>query len=180
MEGLPKLAVIVLLVIITVGFVLLIVDPERPTEIVITPGSGQAESRFGIFGAVRTPGYYSAGSPVRIEEAVEMAGGLVENADAENAHLAKWIDDGETVIIPTLGEIRPTLTPLAEERVLIDLNSADRAELMSLPGIGEKRAADIIALREKKGAFTAKEDLLEISGNSERLLESIYDLIIIR
>ena len=109
-----------------------------------------------------------------------MAGGLEENADAESAHLAKWIDDGETVIIPTLGVIRPTLTPLAEEKILIDLNSATRAELMSLPGIGEKRAGDILALREQKGAFTAKEDLLEISGISERLLESIYDLIIVR
>ena len=180
MDGLPRLVVIVLLVIITVGVVLLIVNPERPTEIVITPGSGQAESRFGIFGAVRTPGYYSSDSPLRIGEAVEMAGGLEENADAESAHLAKWIDDGETVIIPTLGVIRPTLTPLAEEKILIDLNSATRAELMSLPGIGEKRAGDILALREQKGAFTAKEDLLEISGISERLLESIYDLIIVR
>ena len=180
MYGFRKLGVITLLLIILAGFVLLIIHPARPTEIIITPGSGSPEYRFGIFGAVREPGYYSAEGPIRIEEAVKIAGGTEENADTANANLAKWIADGETVIIPTAGAFQPTMTPMGESPVIVDLNRAGADELMKLPGIGEKRADEIIRLREEKGGFSSKEDLLEISGISERLLESIYDQIIVK
>lgn len=180
MDGLRKLGVITLLLIIIAGLVLLILNPVKPTEIVITPGSDSREYRFGIFGAVREPGYYSAEGPIRIEEAVGIAGGTEENADIANANLAKWIGDGETVIIPTKGAIQPTLTPIAEELLIVDLNHAGADELMKLPGIGEKRAENIIRLREQKGGFSSKEEILEISGISERLLESIYDQIIVK
>ena len=59
------------------------------------------------------------------------------------------------------------------------MNTADKNELMSLPGIGEKRAAEIMKLRENKGKITYKEELLEIQGISEKLLESIYDRLIV-
>ena len=51
--------------------------------------------------------------------------------------------------------------------------------LMLLPGIGEKRAEEIIRLRAEKGKFTAAEELMEIQGISMNLLEKIYDLIIV-
>ena len=136
--------------------------------------------RFGIFGAVRVPGYYSADGPIRIGEAVDMAGGTAEDADTANAHLAKWIEDGETIIIPTAGSVQPTITPVGKESVIVDLNHAGLEELMKLPGIGEKRASDIIRLREQKGGFSSKEEILEISGISEKLLESIYDQLIVK
>lgn len=180
MDGYRKLAVVTLLLIIIAGFIILIVNPVKPTEIVITPGSDSREYRFGIFGAVRDPGYYSAEGPIRIEDAVEIAGGIAEDADIVHANLAKWIEEGETVIIPTAGLIQPTLTPAAEDRVMVDLNHADLEKLMELPGIGEKRANDILRLRELKGGFTSKEEILEISGISERLLESIYDQLIVQ
>ena len=180
MDVYKKLAVIVLLLIIIAGFILLIVNPAKPTEIVITPGSDVRDYQFGIFGAVRDPGYYSADGPIRIADAVDIAGGTAENADIENAHLAKWIGDGETIIIPTAGPYRPTMTPLGETAVIVDLNQAGLEELMKLPGIGEKRAGDIIRLREQKGGFSSKEEILEISGISEKLLESIYDQLIVK
>ena len=180
MEGYRKLAVITLLLIIIAGFIILIMNPVKPTEIIITPGSDSREYRFGIFGAVREPGYYSAEGPIRIEDAVEIAGGTAENADIANAHLAKWIEEGETIVIPTAGLFQPTITPVGEDWVMVDLNHAGLEELMKLPGIGEKRANDIIRLRELKGGFSAKEEILEISGISERLLESIYDQLIVQ
>ena len=107
MEGYRKLAVITLLLIIIAGFIILIMNPVKPTEIIITPGFDSRDYRFGIFGAVRDPGYYSAEGPIRIEDAVEIAGGTAENADIANAHLAKWIEEGETIIIPTAGLFQP-------------------------------------------------------------------------
>ena len=159
---------------------MLIVHPVRITEISITPGQKTDTNQFGIFGAVKIPGYYSADSNIRVGEAVEMAGGLTDDADPAYAHLAKWVIDGETIIIPTASPVQPTLTSIIPDNEPIDLNSAGKSELMSLPGIGEKRAEEILRLREEKGNFSSPEDILVIPGISEKLLESIYDRLIVR
>ena len=47
----------------------------------------------------------------------------------------------------------------------------------TLPGIGEKRAADIIADREANGPFRLPEDLTRVSGIGEGILEGLIDYI---
>ena len=44
-----------------------------------------------------------------------------------------------------------------------DLNSATKDELITIPGIGEKKASDIISYRENSG-FESKEDLMKVKG----------------
>ena len=61
--------------------------------------------------------------------------------------------------------------------LLIDLNTASAAELMMISGIGEKRAADIIAYRDKTGGFSAIEDIMQVSGIGEKTFEQIKDQI---
>ena len=68
-----------------------------------------------------------------------------------------------------------TAAPTAEGK--IDLNTATKEELMSLPGIGEKRAEDIIADREANGPFRIPEDLTRVSGIGEATLEGLIDLV---
>lgn len=65
--------------------------------------------------------------------------------------------------------------PSAEGK--INLNTATKEELMTLPGIGEKRAADIIADREANGPFRIPEDLTRVSGIGEGILEGLIDLV---
>ena len=66
----------------------------------------------------------------------------------------------------------------AEEDVFpIDLNTADETELMLLPNIGEVRAAAIVAYREEHGPFTYVEDLLQVKGIGEGILEDIMDYV---
>ncbi|MBR6091136.1 MAG: ComEA family DNA-binding protein [Anaerolineaceae bacterium] len=178
MDGLWKTVIIVLILLIVSGMVILLFDPLSPSEIVITPGIKNERKAIGIYGAVKTPGVYEYSGGLRVFEAVEMAGGLAPDADPAYAELSKWVADGETLIIPTVGKLQPTLTPIAAD--MVNLNTADKKQLMELPGIGEKRAEEILKLREEKGGFSCREDLLEISGISERLLESIYDLIIVQ
>ena len=56
----------------------------------------------------------------------------------------------------------PTTTPL------ININTASRAELERLPGIGEGLAARIVEHRERNGAFRRVEHLIIVRGISER------------
>ncbi len=180
MEDIWRSVIIILVIVILIGAAVLILERDTAFEVSITPGTDIRENKMGVFGAVKKPGYYTYKGNIRIGDAAEIAGGLDEQADVERANLAKWVEDGETIIIPTAGTSQPTLTPVAEDKEKIDLNSADISELMKLPGIGKKRAEDIINLREKKGRFTTKEELLEISGISENLLKKIYDRLIVQ
>lgn len=59
----------------------------------------------------------------------------------------------------------------------VDLNTATAEELMTLPGIGEKRAEDIIADREANGPFRIPEDLTRVNGIGEGTLEGLLDLV---
>ncbi len=59
----------------------------------------------------------------------------------------------------------------------IDLNTATRRELMSLPGVGETFADRIIAYREEHGGFQAVEELMEVRGIGESLFEDVRDYL---
>ncbi|MEG0441076.1 MAG: ComEA family DNA-binding protein [Oscillospiraceae bacterium] len=75
----------------------------------------------------------------------------------------------------------PSPTPTSHvERIEININTASAAELTVLPGIGEKRAADIVAYREKHGDFTRKEDLTEVSGIGEATLKGLAEYITVK
>lgn len=58
----------------------------------------------------------------------------------------------------------------------ISLNNATQEQLMTLPGIGEAKAKEIIKYREKT-PFTKIEDLKEISGIGDSIFAKIKDLI---
>lgn len=56
-------------------------------------------------------------------------------------------------------------TNISQQEQQIDLNKADLASLAkSIKGIGPKRAASIIAYREKNGPFKSIDDLAEVKG----------------
>ena len=74
----------------------------------------------------------------------------------------------------TLTLAAPTPTPEVEK---VDLNTATLEELMTLPGIGEKRAADIIAEREANGPYRFPEDLTRVSGIGETTVAGLLDYI---
>lgn len=57
----------------------------------------------------------------------------------------------------------------------INVNTADAYDLQRLPGIGEKRAADIIAYREEHGPFRSLDELTEISGIGPGILEGLRE-----
>lgn len=65
----------------------------------------------------------------------------------------------------------------AEEEQKVNINTADAAALATLPGIGEKRAAGIIAYREENGPFPNPEAITDVPGIGEATLKEIIDRI---
>jgi len=61
----------------------------------------------------------------------------------------------------------------APRAALVNLNTATRAELEKLPGIGEGLAARIVEHREQYGAFRRIEHLIMVRGISERRFEQL-------
>ena len=60
---------------------------------------------------------------------------------------------------------------------LININVASHSELMTLSGIGQKRASDIIAYRENNGGFKNIEDIKKVSGIGDVTFDNIKNLI---
>lgn len=81
---------------------------------------------------------------------------------------AQWVQE-KVLVLP-----EPTA---AQSVALVDLNTAGIEELKSLPGIGEKRAEDIIADREANGPFRYPEDLLRVSGIGRETLNGLIDYV---
>ena len=80
----------------------------------------------------------------------------------------------------SLRAAEPAETPDAPgilEGEVLDLNTASEEDLTRLPGIGEKRAADIAAWREENGGFDSKEELLEVSGIGEGTYDRVSPYI---
>ena len=61
----------------------------------------------------------------------------------------------------------------------VNLNTATKEELMTLRGIGEARAEDIIRYRQERGGFERIEDIMEISGIKDAAFQKIKDDIIV-
>ncbi len=131
-----------------------------------------------VCGQVVTPGVYSFSQGSRVFDAVEAAGGFTQDADINSVNLAQTLVDEGKVYIPAKDETeeKPAV-PESNSGGKVNLNTADKEELLTLPGIGEKRADAILDLRKAKGGFQKIEELLEAEGIKEGIFEKIKDYI---
>ena len=72
-----------------------------------------------------------------------------------------------------------TLYKFKDDKVIVELNSADTTELQKIKGIGSSFAKRIIKFRDMIGGFVRKEQLLEVFGFDEEKLDVISSQIII-
>ncbi len=140
-----------------------------------------------ICGAVSQPGVYKVRDQSRIYELVELAGGLTEDADAEGVNLALSVQDGMMIRIPTAQERAagteadesvPGLADIAGSDAAgqkVNINTAGVTELTALNGIGETKAAAIVAYREEHGSFRSIEEIMEVSGIGEGTFDKIKE-----
>lgn len=131
-----------------------------------------------VCGAVCEPGVFALEKGSRAVDAIALAGGMNEYADGDYINLASILQDGEKLYVPTKQET--LLWKEAEAKSsFVNINTASSDELCTLPGIGESKAADIIAYREKHGAFSSKEDIMKVGGIKESLFAGIEEFIIV-
>lgn len=128
-----------------------------------------------VSGSVKRAGVYQLEKDKRIIDAIEKAGGMLEEADSDALNLAEKIKDGMKIYVPKKGE-KPTKSTNLKSQSYIDLNLAEKEELMTLPGVGEKTADKIIAYREAQ-PFEKVEDLLKVSGFGKKKMEALKGLI---
>jgi competence protein ComEA len=129
-----------------------------------------------VCGAVNHEGVYELAKGSRVYEAIAMAGGFREDADARNVNQAEVLEDEERIYVPVVGEEVPVED---KKDARININKASKEELMTLPGVGESRAESIIKYREQQGAFQSIEEIMQVSGIKEGLFEKIKDFITI-
>lgn len=142
--------------------------------------SVKTEEGFAVFvcGAVASPGVYELPAGSRVYEAVALAGGMTDDAALSAVNQAELLTDGQMIEIPTKEEHE--LRAAAEETHqdgLVNINTADAEELKTLPGIGDSKARNIIAYREKNGAFKAVEDIKNVDGIGEGVFAKLEDCI---
>jgi competence protein ComEA len=129
-----------------------------------------------ISGAIDKPGVYELDSNSRLDDLVKVSGGLTSEADVSRINLARLLDDGLKIHIPSLNNLTET-SQLNGKLTLTDLNQLSAKELEVIDGVGEVISKRIVGYREENGAFTKISDLLKINGIGESKLEQIKNSI---
>lgn len=133
-----------------------------------------------ICGWVAAPGVYGVPEGSRVYEVIELAGGFLPEAAENYLNLAQVVSDGQKLVVPSVDEVESDrYGQIADdaENGLVNINTADKERLMTLPGIGQSRAEAIIAWREQNGSFQTPEEIMQVSGIKEAAYEKIKRLI---
>ena len=167
-------------------------DAQLETTALSSSEVSLSESHSTIFvhvcGKVNNPAVYEFENGARVVEAIEKAGGFMENAATDYLNLAKVLTDGEKIYVPDKEEalgLNPVNIDTAQGNVAdakdtntkVNINTASKEELLSLKGIGDSRAEDIINYRTENGKFAAIEDIMKVPGIKQGAFNKIKDNI---
>ncbi len=137
-----------------------------------------------VKGAVTNPGVYKLLKDSRVIDAVNLSDGLLDTADTSNVNLSKKLNDEDVVTIYTKEEVENMdkkecvceTESTEETSTTVNINLASLETLMTIPGIGEVKATEIIKYRETK-SFTKTEDIMNVSGIGESTYNKIKSYI---
>lgn len=139
-----------------------------------------------ISGQINREGVYEVEDGDRLDDLIKQAGGLSPDADNKSLNLAMKLEDQMKIYIPSENEIldqenvganQIVSTPDSiSENGKININTASKEELMTLPNVGEKRAQAIIDYRESK-KFETIEEIKNVTGIGEKFYQAMIELI---
>lgn len=190
-DQIKKIAIIGILV---VGlFAVFIITNDKGTNPIPEEASAKAETTVStnifvdIGGEVVNPMLAELPEGSRVENAIQLAGGLTENADLTSINRAEFLEDGEKIFIPAKIEgdsvSADTQVPVTDTAAAassngkVNINTADSAGLQTLNGVGPSTAQKIIDYRTSSGRFKTIEDLKNVSGIGDKTFEKLKDYI---
>lgn len=177
MQSRFPVAVVVLasLAVASVGWVLGAPSDPAPSERmgVVEVETAPRTVVVHVAGEVARPGLVELGEGSRVADAIRSAGGLLPGASADSVNLARRVVDGERLVV---GVASPAGREGSDR---LRVNSASAAELEALPGVGPVLAGRIVDHRDSLGPFGAVEDLLDVPGIGEAMLERLRDLVVV-
>ncbi len=130
-----------------------------------------------VAGAVVNPGLLKLQTGSRVIDAVELAGGLTEDADIDAVNLALKLQDEDRIYIPRISEEGEK--SIGVESAKVNINTATQEELERVPGIGEKTAQKIVDYR-KNNTFKNPEDIMKVPGIGEGKYSQMKDYISVK
>ena len=166
-------------------------DVEK-IEVKEAPVKEETKVMVDIKGEVNKPGCYEADENLRVQDIIELAGGLKEGASTDDINLSSKIFDEMVIVINKKEEVVDKVETIPKVSVnsanqsstvnkvvpgKVSINTAGVEELSTLNGIKEARAKKIIEYRETNGPFKALEDIKNVSGIGESIFAKIKDNI---
>lgn len=181
------------------------ISKEEPIKNTKPEKVEEKKYKVDIKGQINNPGIYEVVISSRVIDVINLAGGLTVNADTSVINLSKKVLDEMVIIVYSKEEVTNfKKTKEIEQQVQnqcvqkdenslkndacissnnnistnkISINNATKEELMTLPGIGESKAKDIIDYRTKNGPFKKIEDLKNIPGIGENVYNNLKENI---
>ncbi|MGB5946080.1 helix-hairpin-helix domain-containing protein [Paenisporosarcina sp.] len=136
-----------------------------------------------VKGQVQEPGVYTLPAGSRVQDALQLAGGILPTAEEKALNFAAKLVDEMVIYVPLIGEsdvsmtIATTPSTSESQSALVNINTSDESTLMTLSGIGPSKAKAIIAYREEKGLFKTIEDIKDVIGIGDSTFENLKDFI---
>ena len=134
-----------------------------------------------VKGAVKNPGVFETTKDKRIKDLIDVAGGLLDDADTSTLNLSQKVKDQMVIYVLKHGEKPKQMSEIgttsSSSGEVININTANKEQLMKISGVGKTKAEAIIEHREKKGDFKKKEDITKVRGIGKATFEKIKDKI---
>ena len=132
-----------------------------------------------VKGAVKHPGVFETTKDKRVRDLIEEAGGLLDDADTSTLNLSQKVKDQMVIYVLKHGEKPKQISDSSSSSNtdVININTANKEQLMKISGVGKTKAEAIIAHREKNGDFKKKEDITKVRGIGKSTFEKIKDKI---
>ena len=136
-----------------------------------------------VAGAVNSPKVVELPSDSRVADAIAAAGGLTKDADTSQVNQAAFLNDGEKIYIPEIGEEDLTSFEKSifntQDTSKIDINTATSEELQTLNGVGPATAEKIINYRSDVGYFKEIDELKNVDGIGEKTFNKLKEYIMV-
>ena len=134
-----------------------------------------------VKGAVKNPGVFETTKDKRIKDLIDVAGGLLDDADTSTLNLSQKVKDQMVIYVLKHGEKPKQMSEIgttsSSSGDVININTANKEQLMKISGVGKTKAEAIIEHREKNGDFKKKEDITKVHGIGKATFEKIKDKI---